>query len=382
MIIYNEDKELILKDDFREFHLKYSGFAFIQKNTIADLKKIFASFEENENDTKNLKAAFHDLKEIVKKTGFIYSKIARDCVAKKLDSLLPEDKDFINKKTFLDIVKSKYRSFYNLTNGTFDTITTGAIALVYASDSRITFDGIEKRENSFKGLAEVFEKQGNKYFSVNTKTFKNIVKIYDKDPICLTEKLAINPEMFKNITRFFNFIKAKNVNCCISGDYTRVKFWNDTFILIFCPMEYKAEKATELSYYGFTALESNPCGDPRTLPSLLPLPGNPDYMQEISDPVIATETEEKEIAESENCIDEENHNPDNCAEFTESGIISTENGNIFPIYNIQLFSLALICCYALHLHSLRAYLAACLYMHLSACFQASKWKDKSFFDTS
>lgn len=70
MIIYNENKELILKDNFREFHLVNSGFGFIQKNTIADIKKLFSSFEENENDKENLKAAFHALKEEVKKTSF------------------------------------------------------------------------------------------------------------------------------------------------------------------------------------------------------------------------------------------------------------------------------------------------------------------------
>ena len=88
------------------------------------------------------------------------------------------------------------------------------------------------------------------------------------------------------------------------------------------------------------------------------------------------------IAAAEYCIDREKHNPVNCPEFAESGIISAENGNIFPFYGTQWLFSVLICCHALRLHSLRANLAACLYMHLSAYFQIAKWKDKSFFDTS
>lgn len=41
MIIYNENKELILKDNFREFHLVNSGFGFIQKTQLRILKNCF-----------------------------------------------------------------------------------------------------------------------------------------------------------------------------------------------------------------------------------------------------------------------------------------------------------------------------------------------------
>lgn len=381
MIIYNENKELILKDNFREFHLINSGFGFIQKNTIADIKKLFSSFEESENDTENLKAAYHALKEEVKKTS-VYRDAACRSVSRKLDSLLPKEKEFINKKAFIDIVKFEKRFLRNWTNGNFDLITSGPVALVYAADERIVFDGIEKRESTFKGLAESFENSENRYFSVDTKTFKNMVKIYNDIPISLNENLAINPKLFKNIVKFFNFTKQKTIHCCISADCLRVKFWNDSFVLVLCPFDFKAENPESLNFYGFTELAENPSADPRALPSLLPLPGNPDYMRGNPAPVIATEKEEKEIAESENCIDGENHNPANCPEFAENGIISAENENIFSFYGTQLLSPTLICCHALRLHSLRAYLAGCLYMHLSACSQIAKWMDKSFFDTS
>lgn len=378
MIIYNENKELILKDNFREFHLINSGFGFIQKNTIADIKKLFFSFEENETDTENLKAAFLVLKEEVKKTS-VYREAACRTVSRKLDSLLPKEKEFINKKAFIDIVKFEKRFLHNLTNGFFDLITSGPIAFVYAADKRIVFNGIEKKENTFKVLIKSFENPGNRYFSVDTKTFKNMVKIYDDIPISLNENLAINPKLFKNIVKFFNFTKQKAIHCCISADCLRVKFWNDSFILILCPFDFKAENPESLNFYGFTELAENPSADPRALPSLLPLPGNPDYMQEISDPVIAAETEEKEIAENENCIEKENHNPVNCPENAENRIISAENGNIFSFYNTQWLFLALIYRLAWCLYSSRAYL---LHMQLSAYFRIAKWMDKSFFDTS